>query len=269
VSETTPGPSTENETTEGARALLDGAAPSLKNELIRSGSVDLTRYKTEELKQRFDELFGFRTLLPWALGGLGTSLLGFSLLWWFLFAHHVFLVAAGTFTYMLLQGIVIGLLAAAILIVARVLQQAVAIVDLTLKTVRQVLNDLKRMGANDYVRSELTSGLIHAVILPTLQKIITLKLGFLRLPISFVINRVLKRMGRRLTRALERDEKKLLQTDDPPDEGDRFDELHRRIEIIARRTRIATLVPSALLLWLLTVVSSVPWLLLWLIGVLS
>ncbi len=252
--------------TDGARTVLEGAGLSAKDELIRSGSLDLTRYKTDELRRRFEELYGFKTLIPWAVGGMGVMMVLYSVMWAMFFAQAPFFVAVVTLFYMTGQGVFLGIMAASILVVARVLQQIVAIVDITLQTIRQALTDLKNFADDKQARAELMGGLVHAVILPTVQKVITVKLGFLKLPVSWVINRVLKRMAKKLTKLFRKEESKLLVVGEEAEavvsgeaEETHLDRLQKRIEKIAYRTRVATLVPSTLLFLFVMAVSNLPW----------
>ncbi len=235
-------------------------------------SIDVTRYKTDELKNRFQQLFGVIHLLPWAGAGLGGCMAVALLLWaGFFLPRATTLVAVLTFIYMGLQGFFLGIIAASLLVVSRVFQQLTAIVDITIQTLRQAFRDVRRLG-DPVARAELTGALIHGAIIPTVQSVIAVKVGLLRMPVSFVINRVLGISARKLTKSIEKkalsdDNDEPIAADSPiaemPDTDEsptHLDHMQERIELIARRTRRATLIPAALFFVIATGVSSIPWL---------
>ncbi len=185
-----------------------------------------------------------------------------------------------TLIYMALQGMFVGIFAAAVLIVARILQQVSAIVDITIQTIRRAFVDVKKVG-DPGVRSELTGALIHGAIVPTIQSAITVKLGLLRAPISFVLNGILKKTAEKLTDSIE---ERFVSGGDDDDEAEaptaiddnlsddtasagllergdsHLDNMQSRIEVVARRTRRATLIPAAILFVLAAGLTSIPWL---------
>jgi len=247
-------------------------------------SVDVTRYKTQELKQRFQQLFGIAHFLPWAGVGLGGSILALLVLWGVLFVPQATMaIAVLTFIYMALQGMFIGILAAALLVIARLFQQLTAIIDITLQTIRTAFSDIRQLGDPE-VRAELAGGLVHGAIVPSIQSVISVKLGLLRAPISFVLNRILKKTASSLTESIER---KMLSDDDSApteepvddvsrpaneatqraDDGDdtHLDSIQRRIEKVARTTRRATLIPAALVFIAAGSISSIPWIVAYLV----
>ncbi len=298
VSEHNPTAPKDNEATERLSEKLSDI-PSKKGELTTTDqeSLDLTRYKTAELKKRFENLFGLTRLLPWAVGGLGGCMLLTISIWILLFAPRAGVVIASiSLIYLFFQGFFLGVLAASLLVVARLLQQLGAIVDMTIQTLREALRDLRKIGDDRTSRAELTAGLVHGAILPAAQSVITIKMGLLRLPISFVINRLLKRTAKKLTKTIDKKEQKLLadldsSTDDipehaPPSElknrsagesnssmiknslhqGEtHLDRMQERVDLIARRTRGATLIPAAIFFSFIAIFSSLPWLLVFVI----
>ena len=233
-----------------------------------SASIDVTRYKTDELRQRFQQLFGVAHLVPWAVGGLAAPLATTLILWAGIFLPRAGLaVALLTFIYMGLQGFFLGVAAAALLVVTRVFQQLTAIVDITLQTLREVFSDVKKLG-DAKARAELAGALIHGAIIPTVQSVIALKVGLLRMPVSFVINRILGKSAKMLTKNIEKKALPLkemqpenLPAKVPDDTApSHLDKMQDRIELIARRTRRATLIPATVLFVMAAGVSSIPWL---------
>ena len=277
-------PTTDSEqdstATDEPTATAGSSAIELDDDVIAriedATSVDVTRYKTEELKERFQQLFGIAHFLPWAGVGLGGSIFALLVLWGLLFAPQATMVIAVlTFVYMGLQGIFIGILAAALLVIARLFQQLTAIIDITLQTIRTAFSDIRQLGEPE-VRAELAGGLVHGAIVPSIQSVISVKLGLLRAPISFVLNRILKKTASSLTESIER---KMLSDDDSSpnqetsgddstpeaaqlaESGDdtHLDGIQRRIEKVARTTRRATLIPAAIVFIAATGISSIPW----------
>jgi hypothetical protein len=254
---------------------------SLQELLDRAGdvsSVDLTRYKTRELKKRFQELFGVVHLLPWAGLGLGGCVVLSMILWAVLFIPTApFFVALLALVYMLLQGFFLGLLAAALLVIARIFQQLTAIIDMTIQSLRQLFRDVGQFR-DPTIRSEVVGGFIHGAIIPAVQGAIAVKLGLLRAPISFVINRILGKTAKKLTKNLERDVDDLAPTpsESPSPSPEKpsteltspgethLDRMQQRVEIIARRTRRATLIPAAIFFAFAAGLSSIPWILVFL-----
>ena len=243
--------------------------------------VDVTEYKTDELKERFQQLFGVTHFLPWAAAGFGGSIVVSLGLWLVLFLPRASLaIGVLTLIYMALQGIFVGIFAAAVLIVARILQQVSAIVDITIQTIRRAFVDVKKVG-DPGVRSELTGALLHGAIVPTIPSAITVKLGLLRAPISFVLNGILKKTAEKLTDSIE---ERFVSGGDDDDEAEaptaiddnlsddtasagllergdsHLDNMQSRIEVVARRTRRATLIPAAILFVLAAGLTSIPWL---------
>lgn len=253
----------------------DADADSHLSVLDRAGDAiddELTRYKTDELKQRFQQLFGVTHFLPVAAAGLAATVVGLLVLWGVLFLPRASPpISALTLVYMGLQGLFVGVLAAALLVVARLFQQITAIVDITVQTLREALRDLRQLSDPDR-RAELTGALIHGAVVPSIQSVITVKMGLLRAPIGFVLNRILKKTANRLTEGIET---KMVDTDgddEPlqlpedgaddsaePDDDSHLARMHRRIETIARRTRRATLIPASLVFVVVALVSSLPW----------
>lgn len=234
-------------------------------------SIDLTRYKTTELKNRFQRLFGVVHLLPWAGAGFAGPIAAALLAWGVLFLPRATaFIAALTLIYMGLQGFFLGVAAASLLVITRIFQQLTAIVDITIQTLRQAFSDIGRIG-DPAVRAELTGALIHGAIIPSVQSVIAVKVGLLRAPISFVLNRLLGRTAKKLTRNIEQKAQSgalpALSPDDSPaptsdeeSEDSHLDRMQDRIETIARRTRKATLIPAIVLFTIATGVSSIPWL---------
>ncbi len=268
-----PAPTVEQ--TVPADVALD--APDSLQELIeRAGdasSVDLTRYKTQELKKRFQELFGVVHLLPWAGLGLGSCVVLSMILWAVLFIPTApFIVAFLALVYMLLQGFFLGVLAAALLVISRIFQQLTAIIDMTIQSLRQLFRDIGQI-TDRQVRSEVVGGFIHGAIVPAVQGAIAVKLGLLRAPISFVINRILGKTAKKLTKNLRRDVDDLAPAQpsrsssvEPSTElaapgESHLDRMQERVEVIARRTRRATLIPAALFFVAAASLSSIPWIL--------
>ena len=239
--------------------------------------LDVTRYKTKELTQRFQQLFGVVHLLPWAGAGLGGCMVTTLVLWALFFLPQASTnVAVLTFVYMGLQGLFLGLLAAALLIIARLLQQLAAILDITLQTLRQAFADFQNIGDPE-VRAELTAGLVHGAIMPAVKSAITIKMGLLRAPIGFVINKLLDRSAKKMTKDLK-DKTRAAgelpehQHQSPPsfdvvdatpalssETDSHLDLMRERVDVIARRTRYATLIPALLFFVTVAAVSSIPW----------
>lgn len=241
----------------------------------QQASLDLTRYKTKELQQRFQQLFGVAHLLPWAALGLcacsGTALVT----WAVLFAPRATLfIAVLTLIYMGLQGFFLGIAAASLLVVTRIFQQLTAIVDITIQTLIQALRDVRHLD-DPGVRAGLSGALIHGAIMPTVKSAIAVKVGLLRLPISFFVNRLLNKTARKMTKYIEKKAMPNLTDQDSdaevevvsqnsqdlvknPDES-HLDRMHDRIDVIARRTRRATLIPATLLFFSAAAISSIPW----------
>lgn len=243
-----------------------------------SDAVDLTRYKTDELKQRFQSLFGVTNMIPWAAAGLAGPLLAAMAVWSLLFlSQPAPIVAAIMFAYMVVQGLFCGIFLAALLVVARLLQQLGAVVDITLQTIREALRDLQNI-ADPKARAELSGALIHGVILPTVKTAVTVKLGLLKVPLSFVLNRILGKTADKLSDAIktkmiggddesDRPRPEPAPPADAPDDGaeSHLDNIQERIELIARRTRRATLIPTAVVFGAVTAVTSLPWVVVWLL----
>ena len=246
--------------------------PSPKGEIIAGdgehsvATVDITSYKTRELQERFHQLFGVMHLVPWAAGGLGGSLVVAWLIWLTLFFPNASTpVAVLTLIYLTVQGFFLGVFVASLLVVTRILQQLAAVVDITIQTLRQALSDTRRL-ADPAVRSELIGALIHGAILPTLQGVIAAKVGLLKMPVSFVANRLLGKTARKLTQTIEAKTKSKprRRKSSPPATADQFsghlDRMQDRIEVIARRARRATLIPAGIFFFIAAGLSSIPWL---------
>lgn len=292
MSEQPPFSSTSERASEraGERASPSDGAPSGGDHVE---TVDVTRYKTKELSERFQQLFGVTHLLPWAGFGLGGSLVATLSAWAMLFLPHAPLsVGALTFVYMALQGLLLGLLAASLLVLARIFQQLTAIVDITLQTLRQAFRDVRNIG-DPGVRAELIGALVHGAIIPALKSAVTVKMGLLRAPIGVALNWLLDKTARRLTNSLKQttesagplsfdgdgaDQSPSADADDDESaepsttsEASRstelirnadshLDRMHERVDVIARRTRLATMIPAALFFVFVAGVSSIPWL---------
>ncbi len=250
------------------------ADPTLTKRASQVLDEELTRYQTDELKRRFQNTFGVANFLPYAAAGLGGSVAVLMLLWAALILPRATAATAAlSFVYMGLQGLFVGVIAAALLIVARLFQQIGAIVDITIQTLREALRDIRRLS-EPARRAELSSALIHGAVVPAIKSAVTLKMGLLRAPIGFVINRLLEKTATGLTDGIKA---KLLDDDadpelldEPPedtgqmqpadaDDDSHLARMHQRIDLIARRTRRATLIPAALLFTAVAVISSVPW----------
>lgn len=242
--------------------------------------------KLVELRSTFEELFGLARLLPYAAAGLGGSFLFFLGAWALIFLPpSAPLISTLAFIYMLLQGLFLGVFAAALLVGAGLLQQLTAVLSVSIRTIKEMLHEIRSVESDPGLRAELFSGLLHGAVLPAAQGVITVKLGLIRAPISFVLNRVLKRAFRILTRSMVKKDKKLLKeasplpetlSDAPPlsQESEKsklstgltrsethLDRLQDHVETLARRTRRATLIPAAILLVFSALFSSIPWLL--------
>lgn len=272
---------------EPASETTDDQASALREALADNGQIDpddLTRYKTDELRERFQQLFGVGHFLPWAAAGLVASILGLLGLWAVLFLPRAEpVVAVLTFVYMGLQGVLVGIVAAALLIAARLFQQFSAVVDITVQTLREALSDLEKLGDPE-VRAELTGAVVQGAVVPALKSVITVKMGLLKAPLSAVLGWLLDKTAGRLTRALrakfadadadesteppDEDEPPATDTDEDPERPEGLIErgdshlvrMHDRIEIVARRTRRRTLIPAAVVFAAVASVSSIPWL---------
>lgn len=243
----------------------------------KSQAIDdeLLRLQTQALKERMEAQLGLRHLAVWAITGLGATILIFLGTWVLLFATRVgALLSTLTLLYMLGQSLFLGIFAAALLVVARFLQQLAMIIDITLETLRESLAKARAVEEGRTSFRELSAGLIHGALLPIVQDLITLKLGLIRLPISFVVNKILRRVARRLTRALSlpstsaaQEQPAHKQTSSTKlqyslTQGEtHLDRIQHRVERIARRTKLATLLPAGLLFLIITALSSIPWLL--------
>ncbi len=280
-------PTTDATATDGSPSLdLD---PSFTELSTTDRDQLLERYNTDRLKDQFERLFSIVNLVPWALGGwLGSMLIAVAV-WGLLFYPQAsFAVSMVALAYLLIQGLALGLLAAALLVTARLLQQLTAVIDITIQTLRQAFTDLGRPGDTES-RTQLIEVLVHGAILPTLKRIVTVKMGLLRAPIGWVINGLLGRSLTKLSNTLQRkwrssekeltpqQEEQLLASADPEAQSKNFEgfldpaaqthleRMEKRVERIARRTRIATLIPGTLLFFALAAITSVPWILLLLI----
>lgn len=270
MSEQKPETPATSTTTDGDAAASHPKAQELITAASQAASVDVTRYKTAEIKKRFQELFGFVSLLPQALLGLSICTFGSFLLWVVLFVPRApIFITIVALIYMALQGFYLGILAAGLLVVARVLQKLTAIIDITIQTLREMFKDLNKVRDPE-VRAELAGGLIHGAIIPSVQSVITVKMGLLRAPIGWVLNRILGTTAKKLTSSMRT---KLMDTDktdapsqppatiaDDDDSGDgHLDRIQERVEVIARRTRRATLIPATIFFVGVAIVSSIPW----------
>lgn len=253
---------------------------------LKAFKAELLEHQTRALKERMESQLGLGRLIYWAIGGLGGTVLVFLLTWIALFpARQGFLLATLTLIYMLGQGLILGIFAAALLVVARFLQQLATIIDITIQTLRESLSQARALGEGRTTFGELSAGLIHGALLPVVQDLITLKMGIIRLPISFIINRIMRRTVRRLTRVLHDPTKspkkesaelaaieKSADVDVSPTklqqsliQGEtHLDRIQGRVDLIARRTRLATLLPAGIIFLFVSALSSIPWLLIFL-----
>lgn len=238
----------------------------------------LRKYKTEELKERFQQLFGVVNLLPWAALGFLSSLAVALTIWAVIFATQVpWPIALLTLAYLVGQGFYLGLLAASLLVLMRVFQKLTAIIDLAIQSIRELFGDLSKLG-DKQARAEIVATFVHSALIPTIQGVIAVKLGLLRAPIGFVINRLLGKTAKKLTKNLSAEvdhlptERDLPGPDDaPPDtavsatsstSSTHLDRMQERIEVIARRTRRATMIPATLFFAITALISSIPWVIL-------
>ena len=255
----------------------DGPLATLQN----VEDVDVTRYKTKELTERFQQLFGVVHLLPWAAAGLGGCVVMTLTTWAVLFLPQAPTgVAVLAFVYMGFQGLFLGLLAGALLVVARIFQQLTAVLDITLQTVKQAFTDIKNIGDPD-VRAELIAALVHGAVMPAVKSAVTVKMGLLKAPIGFVLNKLLDRSAKKMTKNLKDKTRAAGEFPDVTEEpapahaatadeatpsteltataDSHLDRMRERVEVIARRTRRATLIPATLLFIAAAALSSIPW----------
>lgn len=267
---------------------MSESSPSLEIAELKEAKVpkaQLLDQQTQALRVKMESQLGLSHLLYWGIAGFGGTTLALLITWVFLFAtNQGVLMAVLTLFYMLAQGLILGIIAAALLIVARFLQQLSTIIDLTLQTLRESLVQARALGEGEITFRELSTTLIHGAVLPVAQNLITLKLGLLSLPIGFVVNRILRRVMRRMTDALQSSPRDPETTEKPPKTVEKseaqetspgkisrslqrgethLDRIQNRIDRIARRTRLATLVPAGVLFSLLAALSSAPWLVLY------
>ncbi|MBA2661297.1 MAG: hypothetical protein H0U74_03330 [Bradymonadaceae bacterium] len=171
--------------------------------------VDLTRYRSDALIEHVEHMFSLVRIMPLMGAGIAT-VWAVGLTAWFAFFYGAlstpFLLIM--LAYVLITGWLLGGLLGLTFVVRRIMAHISAIIDLTLQTVQEIARDVNATS-RDGERSrialvELFQAALLVVIVPAIKVVIAAKVGVLRRPVTWVIERVLRRAGRLVTRTISR-----------------------------------------------------------------